>query len=170
MDRVYKTPLDSLRHRTGQVDLVLVIVSVVVLIGLVGYARPLVIAPLDDYESSGEVLFLIEKADYLLVDDNVDFTTPERYDVVDGMEIELVPGEYYWKAVGVFGSEVRTFTINSVVSLELRETEDGFGVVNGGNVGLNVDVYDGLELVEQRKLEVGEGVSGGDKYVGGSDE
>jgi len=47
MDRVYK------------IDLVLVIVSVVVLIVLVGYARPLVIAPLDDYESFGEVLFLI---------------------------------------------------------------------------------------------------------------
>ena len=41
-----------------KIDLVLIIVSVVVLIGLVGYVRPLVIAPLDDYESSGEVLFL----------------------------------------------------------------------------------------------------------------
>jgi len=141
-----------------------------VLIGLVGYARPLVIAPLDDYESSGEILFLIEKADYLLVDDNVDFTTPDRYEVRDGMEVELVPGTYYWKAVGVFGSKVRTLTINSVVNLELREVDGGFGVVNGGNIRLNVDVYDGTELVEKKKLGVGELVDGGDKYVGGQDE
>ena len=155
MDRVYK------------IDLVLVVVSLVVLMGLVGYARPLVIAPLDDYESSGEVLFLIEKADYLLVDDNVDFTTPERYEVRDGLEIELIPGEYYWKAVGVFGSNVRTLTINSVVSLELREVDGGFGVVNGGNVRLNVDVYDGDELIERKKLGIGDVVGGGDKFVGG---
>ena len=158
MDNVYK------------IDLVLVVVSLVVLIGLVGYARPLVIAPLDDYESSGEILFLIEKADYLLVDDNVDFTTPDRYEVRDGMEVELVPGTYYWKAVGVFGSKVRTLTINSVVNLELREVDGGFGVVNGGNIRLNVDVYDGTELVEKKKLGVGELVDGGDKYVGGQDE
>jgi len=157
MDRVYK------------VDLVLVIVSVVVLIGLVGYARPLVIAPLNDYESSGEVLFLIEKADYLFVDDNVDFTTPVRYEVRDGMKVDLVPGVYYWRAVGVLGSEVRTLTINSVVSLELRETEGGFGVVNAGNIGLNVDVYNGTSLVEKKRLGVGEFAEGGDKYVGGQD-
>jgi hypothetical protein len=158
MDKIYK------------IDLVLVVVSLVVLIGLVGYVRPLVIAPLDDYESSGEVLFLIEKADYLLVDDNPDFTTPNRYVVEDGLEIDFVPGKYYWKAVGVLKSEVRTLTINSIVSLELVKTDGGYGVVNGGNVRLNVDVYDGSELVEKRKLEVGEETEGGDKYVGEQDE
>jgi len=154
------------------VDLVIVLVSVFVLMGVVGYARPLVIAPLDDYEGSGdEVLFLIEKADYLLIDDNVDFTTPERYEVEEGMKINLVPGEYYWKAVGVLGSEVRTLKINSEVSLELREIDGEYGVVNVGNVRLNVDVYDGEELVEKRKLGVSEEMLGvrGDKFVGGQD-
>ena len=47
MDKVYK------------IDMILIVVSLLVLIVLVGYARPLVIAPLDDYESFGEVLFLI---------------------------------------------------------------------------------------------------------------
>jgi hypothetical protein len=153
-----------------KIDLVLVIVSVVVLMGLVGYARPLVIAPLDDYESSGEILFLIEKADYLLVDDNTDFTTPDRYDIREGLMIVLIPGQYYWKAVGVLGGEVRTLTINSVVSLELKEVDEGFGVVNAGNIRLNVDVYNGTDLVEKRKLDVGESAEGGDKYVGGQDE
>ena len=157
MDKVYK------------IDLVLIVVSLVVLMVLVGYARPLVIAPLDDYESSGEVLFLIEKADYLLIDDNVDFTTPIRYEIKEGMEIDLVPGEYYWKAVGVLRSEIRTLTINSIVSLELKEIDGGYGVVNNGNVRLNVDVYNGTELVEKKKVGVGEVVDGGDKYVGGQE-
>ena len=158
MDRVYK------------IDLVLAIVSVVVLIGLVGYVRPLVIAPLDDYESSEiEILFSIGKADSLLIDDNIDFTTPDEYSVEDGLKVELVPGVYYWKAVGVLGSEVRTLTINSIVSLEFREMEEGYGVVNAGNIRLDVDVYDGDELIEKRKLGIGEVVSGGDKYIGGQD-
>ena len=156
-------------NRVYKIDLVLIMVSLAVLVVLVGYARPLVIAPLDDYESSGEVLFLIEKADYLLIDDNVDFTTPIRYEIKEGMEIDLVPGEYYWKAVGVFGSDVRSLIINSFVSLELKEMDGSYGVVNGGNVRLNIDVYNGTKLVEKKKVEVGEVVDGGDKYVGGQE-
>ena len=156
-------------NRVYKIDLVLIMVSLAVLVVLVGYARPLVIAPLDDYESSGEVLFLIEKADYLLIDDNVDFTTPDRYEIKEGMEIDLVPGEYYWKAVGVFGSDVRSLIINSFVSLELKEMDGSYGVVNGGNVRLNIDVYNGTKLVEKKKVEVGEVVDGGDKYVGGQE-
>ena len=155
MDNMYK------------IDLVLVVVSLVVLIGLVGYVRPLVIAPLDGYESSdNEILFVIEKADYLLVDDNFDFTTPDEYNIEDGLKLDLLPGKYYWKAVGLFEGEVRTLTINSEVSLELVEMEDGFGVVNVGNTKLNVDVYNGSELVETVKLGVSDKVSGGDKFVG----
>lgn len=153
--------------RVYKIDLVLISVSLMVLIGLVGYARPLVVAPLDDYNSTGDVLFLIEKADYLLIDDNIDFTTPDKYEIKDGLDIELVPGKYYWKVVGILEGEVRTLTINSVVNLELREVDGGYGVVNGGNVRLNVDVYNGTRLVEKKKLGINEFVGGGDKYLGG---
>lgn len=150
-----------------KIDLIVVLVSVFVLMGIVGYARPLVIAPIDEYVSmDGEVLFEFERADILLVDDNMDFTTPDEYAVRDGLEIGLEPGIYYWKVSGVLGSEVRTLTIESRVELALVEGEDGFSVVNAGNVRLNVDVYDGEELVERKKLGVGEFVDGGDKYLG----
>jgi hypothetical protein len=150
------------------VDLVVIIVSVFVLIGAVGYVQPLVIAPIDEYESSdSDILFEISKADYLLIDDNIDFTTPDRYSVEEGMEIKLEPGKYYWKAVGILGSEVRTLTINSVVNLELRKVDGNYGVVNTGSSRLNVDVYNGTRLIEKKKLEVGDFTDGGDKYVGG---
>ena len=150
-----------------KIDLLLVLISVGVLMGLVGYAQPLVIAPLDEYVSTdGEVLFEFARAEVLLIDDNMDFTSPDEYDVVDGLKVRLEPGVYYWKVRGVLGSEVRTLTINSVVELRLIESEYGFEVVNAGNVRLNVDVYDGDELLEKKKVEVGDVVDGGNKFVG----
>ncbi len=140
-----------------KIDLLIVLVSVFVLMGLVGYARPLVIAPIDNYESlDGEVLFEFKGVEVLLIDDNIDFTTPDEYEVAQGVSLSLEPGVYYWKVSGVLGSEVRTLTINSRVELQLVETEDGYGVVNAGNVRLNVDVYDGDELIEKKKLEIGD--------------
>ena len=140
---------------------------------LVGYVRPMVISPLNGYETSDtEILFSIEKADSLLIDDNLDFTTPDEYLVEDGMKINLQPGTYYWKALGVLDSDIRTLTIKSEVNLELREIEgDGYGVVNVGNVRLNVDVYNGTELVDQIKLGVDDEVEAeGTDFVGGQDD
>jgi len=152
-------------------DLVLIVGSLIALMFVVGYSRPLVIAPLDDLETSDNiVLFSIEKAEEILIDDNFDFTTPEIYSAVDGLEISLSPGVYYWKASGVLDSEIRTLTINSVVELKLVEEDDLFSVVNAGNVGLNVDVYNGTEKIDSISVGVGDVVSGGDKYVGGQNE
>jgi hypothetical protein len=149
------------------IDLIVIGFTLLVLIVSVGYAQPLVIAPLDEYESlNGEVLFEFERADVLLIDDNEDFTSPDEYEVVEGLVVMLEPGVYYWKVVGVLRSEVRKLTIQSKVELKLVETDDGFSVVNVGNVRLNVDVYDGDELVEKRGVEVGESVEGGDTLSG----
>ena len=154
------------------IDMVLVVGSLLVLTLLVGYTSPLVLSPLNDYESSeSEVLFEIEKADLLIIDDNIDFTTPEEYVAEEGLRINLEPGQYYWKAVGIRDSEIRTLTINSKVVLELRESAEGYDVINAGNVRLNVDVYNGSELVDKIKIGTGEEIdSSGDKFVGGEDE
>ena len=62
------------------IDVILIVGSIFVLIMLVGYSRPLVIAPLSDYETNQtSVLFSIEKAEKLLIDDNIDFTSPEEF-------------------------------------------------------------------------------------------
>ncbi len=65
-------------------------------------------------------------------------------------------------------SEIRTLKINSVVSLKLRETEeDGFEVINIGNVELIVEVYNGTKLVERVRLGIEENIkSDSDKFVG----
>lgn len=152
-----------------KIDLVLIIGTLVVLIFLVGYSRPLVIAPLNKYESSnGEVLFVVENADTLIIDDNIEFSSPEKYNIKDGLKINLEPGKYYWKAAGILGSDIRVLIINSEVNLKLIKTENGYGVVNDGNVGLNVDVYDGKYLINETELGIGSVyVSNGTKFVGG---
>ncbi|MFH1521789.1 MAG: hypothetical protein ABIF18_02410 [archaeon] len=155
-----------------KIDLVVIVGSLTVLMFLIGYVNPLVVAPLDEYETSErDVLFVIDKADVLLIDDNPDFTTPDEYKVEDGLKINLEPGKYYWKVVGVLGSEIRTLTINSVVSLELRNVDGGYGVVNSGSVRLNVDVYNGTKLVDKVKLGVGDfSDAEGTEYIGGMDD
>ena len=152
-----------------KIDLIIIIVSLLVLMTVVVYSRPLIIAPIEDYESIDKsVLFFIEKADKLLIDDNMDFTTPDEYFMKDGLRINLEPGKYYWRAVGALQSEIRTLTINSVVSLKLRETEEeGFEVVNIGNVELIVEVYNGTRLVEKVRLGIEENIkSDSDKFIG----
>ncbi|MAH46317.1 hypothetical protein CMI37_10830 [Candidatus Pacearchaeota archaeon] len=158
-----------------KIDMVLIAVTVIGLIILVGYSRPLIIAPVDEFETvETNVLFEIEKADRILIDDNLDFTTPDEYVVKEGLEINLKPGDYYWKAVGVWGSEVRQLTINSEVELKLKKlggvAAGRFGVVNAGSVNLKVDVYNGTELVGNVKVGVGEEIEAeGSKFVGGQD-
>ncbi|MBT6689747.1 hypothetical protein HN903_00265 [archaeon] len=161
-----------MKEHIWRIDVVVVLVSVAILISLIGYAQPLVIAPLDDYESlDGNVLFEFERADVLLIDDNMDFTTPDEYQVREGSKVSLEPGVYYWKVDGILGSEIRTLTVVSRVELVLVEVDGGFGVTNAGNVRLNVDVYDEDELVGKKKLEVGEVLKDdGDKFVGSYDD
>jgi hypothetical protein len=155
-----------------KIDIALVVVSIVVLIGVVGYATPLVIAPLDGYKTSdSEILFSIDNANVLFVDDNIDFTTPEEYSLEDGLKINLKPGTYYWKAVGVLESKVRTLTINSEVNLKLEFNNGSYNVVNAGNIRLNIDVYNGTELVDRVKLDVAQSTDVlGTKFIGGIDE
>jgi len=153
------------------VDFILIVGSVLALILVIGYSRPLIIAPLDDLETRDSlVIFSIEKADEILIDDNMEFSSPERYLVMDGLEIQLSPGKYYWKASGIVDSEIRTLTINSVVDLRFVESDGFFEVVNAGNVRLSVDIYNGSEKIDSVSVGVGEEVSGGDKYVGSQEK
>ena len=154
------------------IDLAMIVGSLLLLIVVVGYVRPLVIAPLDDLDTTNDsVLFLIEKADLILIDDNVEFTSPEEINVKEGILIKLTPGVYYWKAVGVLESSIRTLTINSEVDLRIKKIGEDYGLVNAGNVNLNIEVYNWTELVENKRLGIDEEqVVSGTKFIGEWDE
>ena len=156
-----------------KIDFALIFLSVFGMIFMVGYISPMIISPIDGFKTSNsEILFSIDKADYLLIDDNFEFTTPDKYPLTEGTKINLQAGKYFWKAVGVLDSEVRTITIESEVNLQLKKMPDeNYGVFNAGNVNLNVEVYNGTNLVETKKLSVNNQMKmTGNKFIGKNDE
>ncbi len=155
------------------IDLVLIVGSLMIIAGVVGYARPLVIAPIDELiTTNNSVLFVFEKGERILIDDNIGFSSPQVYEVMDDIVINLKPGFYYWKVEGALDSEIRQLTIQSYLDLRLKESRNGdFELVNAGNAELNVEVYEDGELKENVVVGIDEShESDGDKFVGRQNE
>jgi hypothetical protein len=163
--------------RILMLDLIVIVGTLVVIAGFVGYARPLVIAPTDDLTTTETaVLFEFEKANSIFIDDNLEFSSPEKIYVEDNLVVNLKPGIYYWKVEGALSSEVRKLTIETEIDLRLQKKidEEGFEVVNSGNSRLNVDIYGADDqLIGNVILESDESVDVEDeskKIVGGQDD
>ncbi|MEK6933571.1 MAG: hypothetical protein AABW75_01705 [Nanoarchaeota archaeon] len=153
------------------IDFLIVAGTLVGLFVMFGYARPLVIGPIDDYNtSSTSVLFTFEKGEVILIDDNLEFSSPQKIYAQDYLVVHLDPGKYYWKIEGALPSSVRSLTINSVVDLKLKKSEgreDEYEVVNAGNTLLDVEVYHNDILNQTLVLEVDESKQvSGEAFVG----
>jgi len=72
----------------------------------------------------------------------------DEYVVLDeNSEVTLAPGTYYWKVRNDFvESEIRTFTIQSHVGLNIEEGEKLNKLVNSGNVDLEVEKKTGSKV------------------------
>ena len=154
------------------IDMVLVGLGVVLLLGLIGYSTPRVIAPIDNLTTADSfVLFSIDNANSIFIDDNINFSSPEEIIVEDNIKINLEPGFYYWKIKSVGRSEIRTLNILSEVDFRIKKSENGYDITNAGNVNLNVEVYDNNTKVGNFDLAVDEAKeSNGDKFIGGQNE
>jgi hypothetical protein len=150
------------------IDLIVLAGTLAAILFIVGYARPLLIAPIDKMTSSNSsVLFSFEKGNSVFIDDNIEFSSSEEIEVRDNFILTLKPGHYYWKVRGVVESEIRELTILSEVSLMLRESDGKMEVVNAGNTELDVDIYNNSVLVGKVVLEKEESSDvGGNKVVG----
>ena len=158
------------------IDLILVVGSLIVVAGLVGYTQPLVIGPIDDLETSNtSILFSFENANVILIDDNPDFSSPEEIFVEDNLVINFKPGVYYWRIKGISESTVRKLTIVSEVNLKVRKAEgdqeNKYDLVNAGNVPLEVDIFENGSLRTDVILGVDESTeASGTKFIGRQDE
>lgn len=152
------------------IDFSVVVGTFIIIAFFIGYTRPLVIFPIDDFTTTNKsVLFSFEKANVILIDDNPEFTSPQEIYVEDNLVINLKPGVYYWKAEGISSSEIRKLTINSEVDLKLKKSDiDGFyEIVNAGNTRLRVEVYKDNELTANVVLNVDESDKvSGTKFIG----
>jgi hypothetical protein len=162
------------RKKIIAIDLLVLVGSLVIIAATVGYARPLVIAPIDDFETTATaVLFSFKKADVILIDDNLAFSSPQEIFVENNLVVNLKPGEYYWKVKGALSSEVRKLRIVSEIDLKLRKSGENYEVVNSGNTKLEVDIYESDEFTEKVVLGIDEGEEiSGTKFIGreGEDE
>ena len=139
------------------IDFVIIAGTLIGLLGLVGYARPLVIGPSDNYETSNNsVLFSFDKGEVILIDDNKEFSSPEKIYAEDYLVVNLKPGKYYWKIDGALPSSTRELTIKSVVDLKLKRYGEGYQVSNGGNTQLDVEIYENQILNNTITLDVDE--------------
>lgn len=155
------------------IDITLGIAALVGLLLLIGYSTPNVIySPSDGSEiDSTNVLFSIKNAEYIMISQDENFTEKQIYGLEDGTSITLEPGFYYWKAKGSRETKVSTFTIRDSVILDLIEENGEYLLINGGTNNLNVEVYNGSELVEELNLKVGEeSQADGTKFIGEQDE
>lgn len=84
------------------------------------------------------VQFKFKNANVILIDDNEDFSSPKMLNTSDlnSVGIGMIPGKYYWKAVGNIESFSREFVIDSKVGLELNKTKSI--LKNVGNVEINI--------------------------------
>ena len=150
------------------IDFVVIAVSVVAILATMDYARPLVLAPVDGFQTRNTtVLFSFENGRSILLDDNPTFSSPERIAARDSLVISLRPGVYYWKSEGVLESDIRRLEILSEVNLQLRAMGETYEVVNAGNVPLDVAIYDKGDLVGNVVLDVSQRERAqGDRFEG----
>lgn len=150
------------------VDVLLVGAILLTALWLIGYTHPRVIFPIDNLISDeNSVIFSINKGEFILIDDNIEFSSPEQVFVKDGAIINLNPGIYYWKIKTNGINEIRKLTILSKIDLKIIKSGDAFSLVNGGNLPLNVEVYDNQEKINNFELSVSESKeSNGTKFIG----
>lgn len=135
------------------IDIFLVGTMLLAILGYIGYVSPQVIAPIDNFVSDkNTILFSVGSSEYILIDDNLDFSSPEKVYVKDGAEITLIPGKYYWKTKNNDFNEIRTLDILSNIDLKIVSVGEEYNIVNSGNLDLNVEVYDNQTKVGEFDL------------------
>jgi len=155
-------------NKNYKIELILILATLMLALLVIGYYRPLVISPINNFVTqNNSVVFSFEKANYILIDDNSEFSSPERIDVKNDLIVNFEPGVYYWKIGGIVESETRKLIIQSRLDLQFREQENNFEVVNTGNEKLSVEVYNQNKISGNVILDVGEGTNlSGEKYLG----
>lgn len=79
----------------------------------------------------------IQNGEQVLISTTEDFANPIV--LGEGAEITLEPGTYCWKVRSKFReSEVKNFTIEGIVGLDILERPENYELQNSGNVNLDV--------------------------------
>jgi len=121
----------------------IILAEIVLVIGILIYLF-FSISPKQVYPLNGAVIiepnfvFEIENGEEVLLSVYEDFN--DYIILNENSEVNLAPGEYYWKVRNEFReSEMRNFTIQSHVGLNIKQGENSNKLINSGNVDLEVE-------------------------------
>ena len=119
------------------IDAVLILGSLLLIAGYVGYTQPFATAPLED---SSTILFSFSGGNSVLIDTDLSFGSPGLHTVGDSFSLN--PGTYYWKVVFNGVSDVRSVTLESPTTFLLTKSDDGaLIVINSGLERVSVTTY-----------------------------
>lgn len=119
---------------------------------LIGYSRPLVIAPLSSEQ--GNILFNLPNVDYILIDSTSAFDSPDT--IFLDKPFDLEKGRYFLKFFYGAKSEIREIRFELDVRLELRNIDsNNSGIFNIGQNDLNIDTYNTGSLVNSSLAKSG---------------
>lgn len=100
------------RKTIRKIDFIVVAITLLTIAVLIGYSRPLIISPTDNLLTTNtSILFSFEKGDYIILDDNLEFSSPEKIYTHNDLVLNLKPGIYYWRIEGALQSKVRKLII-----------------------------------------------------------
>ena len=119
-----------------------------ILIYLFFSTTPSQIYPLQGMAIKEPFSFKIKNAEEILISKDKNFTA--SFTLKKGEEVILEPGIYYWKVRNGFReSEIRNFSVEGYVALNLKELNESYELQNAGNVLLNV-----TKIGEKKKANI----------------
>ena len=104
-------------HETNRKRIDFIVIALTLALIIIGFtmianAKPVVRSPVGNIITTDtSVLFEFEKANIILLDDNPEFSSPEKIYAKDNLIISLNPGTYYWRVAGAFDSDARNLSI-----------------------------------------------------------
>jgi hypothetical protein len=139
------------------IDAMIILGTLVALGLIVNYAISEKIAFSPEEAERTDTLFRLEGVDEISLDDNSQFRSPEKIEIVDGERIELRRGNYYLKTVHGDREEIRTIETEEDIVFVLEKNVDGSISVRIEEGTYAVEVKNGKgEHVSDVVLEVGD--------------
>lgn len=134
------------------IDSILLIGVLVLAFLLIGYSRPLVIAPLSSEQEN--LLFMLPNVTYVLIDSTSAFDSPETIFLDEPFDLES--GRYFLKFFDGAKSEIREIRFDLDVRLELKNiNSNNSGIFNIGQTDLKIDTYNTGSLINSSLAQSG---------------
>src|SRR3989344_829105 len=151
----------SLLNKLGNVEKVIVVAEAVLVLGIFSYLyfsiTPEAISPISGKTIlEPDFVFEISNGEQVIISKDLGFAN--FITLKEGSELDLPPGAYYWKVKNwLKESEVRSFTIESNVGLNLRNGYEKDVLENSGTVPVDVTKKKG-GITSKIGVDVGESV------------